>query len=67
MHIKILPQDESIELSNNELIDSLTNTDYLIRKTNELKELKKKITEIRKMVSDEYADKIGSNISCIMQ
>ncbi len=45
----------------------LINDEFISKKTNEIKSFKKKIGEIRKLVSDEYAEKIGSNISCATQ
>ena len=54
-------------MNDSNLINSLINQDYLIKKTDEIKKLRKRLTEIRKFISDDYAEKIGSNISCIQQ
>ena len=45
----------------------LINNEYLLIKTNEIKKLKEKLGEVRKIVSDEYAERLGSNVSCITQ
>jgi hypothetical protein len=39
----------------------------MLSKTNELKELRKKLDDLKKIITDQYAEKIGENISCIMQ
>ena len=46
---------------------SLMNNELLLSKIKEIKECRQKLAEIRKMVSDQYADSIGSNASCITQ
>lgn len=46
---------------------SLMDNERLFSKTKEIKECRQKLIEIRKMVSDQYADSIGSNASCITQ
>ncbi len=51
----------------NDTIISLMNTDFVLRKTNELKSLRKKMDEIKKIITDQYAEKIGSNMSCHVQ
>jgi hypothetical protein len=38
-----------------------------MKKTHQLKQVKVKLEHIRKMVSDQYAEKIGENISCVTQ
>jgi hypothetical protein len=56
-----------IDMNDTNLLNSLVNKDYIIKKTDELKKLRKRLMEIRKFISDDYAEKIGSNISCIQQ
>lgn len=55
-------QDFSIDASN-----SIVNSEYLMKKTSEIKQLRSKLKQIRAIISDQYAEKIGSNISCITQ
>ena len=45
----------------------LINNEFLLTKTNEIKKLKEKLGDVRKIVSDEYAERLGSNVSCITQ
>ena len=45
----------------------LMDSENLLRKTNEIRECHKLLTETRKMVSDKYAESIGNNASCITQ
>lgn len=54
-------------MNDTNLLNSLVNRDYIIKKTDELKKLRKRLMEIRKFISDDYAEKIGNNISCIQQ
>ena len=56
-----------IDMNDTNLLNSLVNRDYIIKKTDELKKLRKRLMEIRKFISDDYAEKIGNNISCIQQ
>jgi hypothetical protein len=49
------------------LINSLINQEYLIKKADEIKKLRKRLIEIRKIISDDYAERIGSNTSCLQQ
>jgi len=57
--------DDFIDVNNDTL--SIINTEYLMKKTNQLKQVKVKLEHIRKMVSDQYAERIGENISCVTQ
>lgn len=46
---------------------SLVDTDYLVNKTNEIKNCRHKLTQVRHTLCDEYAEKVGNNMSCITQ
>jgi chromosome segregation ATPase len=56
-----------IDLNDASLINNLINRDYLIKKSDELKSLRKQLNEIRKFISDEYAERLGNDMSCIQQ
>jgi hypothetical protein len=45
----------------------LINSEFISKKTNEIKKYREKLANVRKLVSDEYADRLGSNISCATQ
>ena len=61
------------EYTNAELATTITqatgliNNEFIGTRTKEIKTFREKLAKIRKMVSDEYADKIGSNVSCATQ
>lgn len=56
-----------IDLNDANLINNLINRDYLIRKSDDLKSLRRRLNEIRKFISDEYAERLGNDMSCIQQ
>ena len=58
---------DMMTLSDRDYVHSIINSDFLVNKASQLKEVRKKITSVRQMVSDYYAEKVGSNISCIQQ
>lgn len=46
---------------------ALINEEFIIKKTNEIKSFRKKLDEVRKKVSNEYAENIAANITCNTQ
>lgn len=64
---------KSSEYSNADLATTITqatglmNTEFIGKRTNEIKHFREKLSGVRKMVSDEYADKLGANMSCATQ
>lgn len=46
---------------------ALINEEFIVKKTNEIKEFRKKLDEVRKKVSDEYAENIAANMTCNTQ
>lgn len=45
----------------------LINNEFISTRTNEIKSFRERIASVRKMVSDEYAEKLGANMSCATQ
>jgi hypothetical protein len=43
------------------------NAEYVLKRTNDVKELRTKLKHIRHLIADQYAERIGDNISCITQ
>ena len=46
---------------------SLIDASYLLSKTKEIQNCRIKLSDVRRLVSNEYAEKVGSNVSCITQ
>lgn len=45
----------------------LINNEFISTRTNEIKSFRERIATVRKLVSDEYAEKLGANMSCATQ
>lgn len=45
----------------------LINNEFISTRTNDIKGLRERITKVRTMVSNEYADRLGGNMSCATQ
>lgn len=54
-------------INNCDTLLSMVNSEQLHKRTSELRELRKKLKELKNMISDRVAEKIGSNVSCITQ
>lgn len=60
--------DEYIDTTHNcDTLLNMVNSEQLYKKTSELRELRKKLKELKNLISDRVAEKIGSNVSCITQ
>jgi hypothetical protein len=46
-------------------INNLNHHEYLHKKSDEVKTLRKKLNEIRQLISDYIADKIGNDVSSV--
>lgn len=61
-------KDDYLDLSgSDETILQMIDSSHLMKKTNELREVRKKLKELKSSVADRVAEKIGSNVSCITQ
>lgn len=63
----------NVDYANPELADTMTqvtgliNNEYVLKRTKEIKRFREKLAGIRKVVSDQYADKLAMNMSCATQ
>ncbi|CAF0930059.1 unnamed protein product [Brachionus calyciflorus] len=56
-----------IDLNKSDTILSTINVEFLQKNIQNLKDTRKQLDDIKKMITTEYAEKIGNNISCMMQ
>lgn len=54
-------------MDKNETILNTVNSEYLEKNIQIVKETRKKLDNVKQIITSEYAEKIGNNISCMMQ
>lgn len=56
-----------INLDKNESILNVVNKENIEKNIQNTRDIRKKLENVKQMITSEYAEKIGNNISCMMQ